>query len=166
MTLIDARRILMAVALAVPLAACGETRGAEKMASGARITMADAIGRAVAQVPGGRAVKAALKQEDGRLLYAVDVALANRTVELHVDATDGHIAKREEESEDHSRAASARVPLASAVETASSAGQPVAAVIEHASGDVLRIEVDVVADGRTRAVEVDASTGRLTELKR
>jgi uncharacterized membrane protein YkoI len=166
MTLIEAGRILVAVALAATLAACGETRGAEKLASGARITLADAIGRAVAQVPGGRAVKAELKQQDGRLLYAVDVARANRTIGLQVDATDGHIARREEDNADRSREAAAPVPLAKAVETASSAGQPVAAEIEQAPGDVLRIEVDVVTDGRTREVEVNAATGVLTELKR
>jgi uncharacterized membrane protein YkoI len=166
MTAMATNRTLALLVLALVPLACGKTRGDDTLAAGTRISLADAIGRATTQVPGGKAVRAELTQAGDRVVYRVHVAHGGRLLELHVDAHDGHIARREEENEDRSREASAPVALAKAVETAAAAGRPVAARIETRSNDVLAIEVDVVSDDKTRGVEVDATTGILAEVKR
>jgi hypothetical protein len=57
---------------------------------------------ALARVRGGRITAAELEEEDGRLIYSFDIAVAGRRgiAEVHVDARSGAIVKTEHEVDD------------------------------------------------------------------
>ena len=56
----------------------------------ARITLAQAV-TAAEQHGGGRATRAELENENGRLVYGVEVTDATTTTDIKVDASDGKI---------------------------------------------------------------------------
>lgn len=131
-----------------------------KLRAPVRLSLVEAIERATAEAPVGVAVEAELEWEHGRWVYSVEIAQGTAVLELELDAADGRIVDREEEDEDRSREAAARVTLAQAVAAAAAArpGQAVSAEILERDGGLV-IEVRILAEGGTRAVQVDASTG-------
>ncbi|HSS71055.1 MAG TPA: PepSY domain-containing protein [Casimicrobiaceae bacterium] len=76
-------------AASVALAHRGE-HGAPVDASKATVTMSQAIATAEQQA-GGKATKAKLENETGKLLYEVKVAGKDKVTEVKVDATDGKV---------------------------------------------------------------------------
>lgn len=71
------------------------------LAGMAGVTLVDAIGSAVKSTP-GKAVSAELEDDDGFLVYAVDIVTAdNRLVEVTVDAGNNMILRTEAEDEEN-----------------------------------------------------------------
>jgi uncharacterized membrane protein YkoI len=65
----------------------------------ARITLAQAVSVAEQHV-GGRASQAELENENGHLVYAVEVSDNTRTMDVKVDATNGTVLSAEADHED------------------------------------------------------------------
>ena len=68
----------------------GEHDGAPVDASKATVTMSQAIATAEQQA-GGKATRAKLENETGKLLYEIKVAGKDKVTEVKVDATDGKV---------------------------------------------------------------------------
>lgn len=66
----------------------------------AKISLAQAV-TAAEQHVGGRASRAELENENGRLVYGVEVADNTKTMDVKVDATDGSIVSAQTDQSDH-----------------------------------------------------------------
>ncbi len=66
----------------------------------ARISLAQAVATAE-QHTGGRASRAELQNENRRLVYGVEVANGTTTMDVKVDATDGHVVSAQTDQADH-----------------------------------------------------------------
>lgn len=129
----------------------------------ARFTLADAIRSALVETGGGAAIDAGLEDEDGRVVYAVDVALNGKTVEISLDAKTGAVIEKKTENDDHSRLAQAfKLPLADLIESAlrSVQGTAVAAELEIEKGRA-ELHLTILSEGRVRWVALDAASGVL-----
>jgi uncharacterized membrane protein YkoI len=80
----------------------GERDGAPIDVSKATVTMSQAIATAEQQA-GGRATKAKLENETGKLLYEIKVAGKDKTTEVKVDAQDGKVLASGTETAAHKR---------------------------------------------------------------
>ena len=70
--------------------------------SSAKITLTQAITAAEQHVQ-GRAIKAELENENGRLVYEVEVVKQNMATDVKVDSTDGRIVSAKAEPQDQDR---------------------------------------------------------------
>jgi len=68
----------------------------------AKISLAQAVTTAEQHV-GGRASRAELENENGRLVYGVEVADNTKTMDVKVDATDGSIVSTQTDEADESK---------------------------------------------------------------
>lgn len=66
----------------------------------ARISLVQAVTTAE-QHAGGRASRAELQNENGRLVYGVEVADNAKTTDVKVDATDGSVVSAQADQNDH-----------------------------------------------------------------
>lgn len=73
--------------------------------SKATVTMSQAIATAEQQA-GGRATRAKLENETGKLLYEVKVAGKDKTIEVKVDAQDGKVLAAGPDPHEHKHSAS------------------------------------------------------------
>jgi uncharacterized membrane protein YkoI len=78
------------VTVASAALAMGEHHRAPVDASKATVTMSQAVATAEQQA-GGKATRAKLENETGKLLYEVKVAGKDKVTEVKVDATDGKV---------------------------------------------------------------------------
>ena len=127
----------------------------------ARFTLADAVRSAILEAGGGTAIDAGLEDEDGKIVYAVDVAREDKTLEIVLDAGTGVVVENKTEGDDHSRLARAfKTPLADLIEGAlrTLPGTAVAAELEIEKGRA-EIHLTLVVEGRVRWVAVDAASG-------
>jgi uncharacterized membrane protein YkoI len=154
-----------ALALLFALSAAGDD--AQNLVGQATIPLEKAIEHGLREASGGAVVKAELEKEDGRVVYSLDVAQGTRILELHIDPKDGSVVGRENENEDQSKLAAAKVTLGQAV-AAALAAQPGQAVSDEYEDDKGKLvaEVKVVANGKVVEVTVDATTGQVTEVER
>ena len=161
-------RVLAVVALAVAVAigvVVARRSGEVALLADAKLSLQEAINKAVAEVPGGVVVKAELEKEDGRVVFSMDVAKGAAIVELHIDPATGAIVAREDEKGDASDLATGKVRLADAVAKALALrpGRATSAEIER-KRDALVAEVEVVGgDGKHAELEVDLASGTVTE---
>src|SRR6266446_9033598 len=82
-----------------------EQRGTPIDFSKAPVTMSQAIATAEQQA-GGRATRAKLENEKGKLLYEVKVAGKDKATEVKVDATDGKVLASGADTHAHKRSGS------------------------------------------------------------
>ena len=92
-------------AASVALAYRGEHDRAPVDASKATVTMSQAIATAEQQA-GGKATRAKLENETGKLLYEIKVAGKDKVTEVKVDATDGKVLASDAETHAHKRGGS------------------------------------------------------------
>jgi hypothetical protein len=85
--------------------AIGEHNRAPVDASKATVTMSQAVATAEQQA-GGKATRAKLENETGKLLYEVKVAAKDKVTEVKVDATDGKILASGPATHEHKRSGS------------------------------------------------------------
>jgi uncharacterized membrane protein YkoI len=80
----------------------GEHDGAPVDVSKATVTMSQAIATAEQQA-GGKATRAKLENETGKLLYEIQVAGKDKSTEVKVDAQDGKVLATGAETHAHKR---------------------------------------------------------------
>ena len=83
----------------------GEHDGAPIDVSKATVTMSQAIATAEQQA-GGKATRAELENETGKLLYEIKVAGKDKVTEVKVDATDGKVVASGADTHAHKRGGS------------------------------------------------------------
>ena len=86
------------------MAASAEQRGTPIDFSKAPVTMSQAIATAEQQA-GGRATRAKLENEKGKLLYEVKVAGKDKATEVQIDAQDGKVLATNAANHDHKHGA-------------------------------------------------------------
>jgi uncharacterized membrane protein YkoI len=130
-------------------------------------TLSAAIAKAVKEAKEGTPVLAELEEEDGKVVYSIEVAQGGKIVEVNLDAKTGELVKKDTENEDKSKVAQAcSVPLSKAIETAVQKvrGQAFHAKAEIAEGKA-QIEVKVLSEGKIQKVLVDGVTGDVLAVK-
>ena len=135
----------------------------EKLLKDAKLGLLEAIEKA--QKEGASVVIHAELEGAKTTVYSVDVAKNDAMVNVVIDAADGSIVEKQDESEDHSAEVKAcRVSLADAVKSAvkKNPGSPVEAEILLRAGKAV-VEVKVVAGGKLVTVQVDGATGAIIE---
>ncbi|ROQ65954.1 putative membrane protein YkoI [Streptomyces sp. 840.1] len=156
-------------ATAVALAGGGPTSGTPGRDS-ARVTVGDAAAAAVRAVP-GTVTEAELDDEDGRLVWELDVYGSERTRhDVTVDPADGKVLADHVDSDDGDRSAPRKtsVTLDDAVRAAlgSVPGTVTSVELEDHDGRTGRAvhwEVDVRGkDGAKHELDVDAKTAKVT----
>ena len=100
--------ILLVIATATMAASAApgnnEQRGTPIDFSKAPVTMSQAIATAEQQA-GGRATRAKLENENGKLLYEVKVAGKDKATEVQIDAQDGKVLATNAAHHDHKQGA-------------------------------------------------------------
>ncbi|MFF5335090.1 PepSY domain-containing protein [Streptomyces sp. NPDC013181] len=132
----------------------GDGRG-EARSAAARVAVGDAVAAAVKAVP-GTVTEAELDDEDGRVVWELDVYGSDRSWhDVTVDADSGKVLDRRADRDDDEEAR--RAPRATAV----SLEEAVAAALKSAPGAVTSVELDD-EDGadRARSWEVDVRSGK------
>jgi hypothetical protein len=120
---------------------------------GVRLTLADALERARVLQPGGIPISAALDEEDGKVVFGVDVWAQGRIRELDIDARTGDLIDSDWEDEERAPSIDALAltgAVARALESAPG-GRAVSAEFEKG-----RIEVKILADGVVRETKLEA----------
>ena len=99
---------LIAFATGMTAASVALARGEHDLAPGdvskATVTMSQAVATAEQQA-GGKATRAKLENETGKLLYEVKVASKDKVTEVKVDATDGKVLASGADTHAHKRGA-------------------------------------------------------------
>lgn len=136
-----------------------------KLLKGAKISLSDAVDKALAEVKDGVVVQAEIEEENGGVRWSLDVAQGDHIFEVGLDVEDGSIVEKANEQEDQSKvAAAAKVTLAEAVAIArkESPGRAVEARLVM-DGDRPQAQVTLFAKGNTTLVAIDAVTGKPVE---
>jgi uncharacterized membrane protein YkoI len=166
------RALFVLVAATLLMASLGSPvpgQGKEaRMASEARITMAQARQSAIARVP-GNIEEGRLEREKGKLWYEFEIHKSGSGAEtvIHIDAITGDVG----EVEDEARSGSARenemfgrakISWDDAERSALSrvAGTVVVAKMERERGKLL-YEFEIISGGKEEMVHVDAVTGEI-----
>ncbi|MFF2959758.1 PepSY domain-containing protein [Streptomyces sp. NPDC057963] len=151
-----------------------DTRSSAASGGTARVTVGDAVAAAVGAVP-GTVTEAELDDEDGRLVWELDVHGSDKVRhDVTVDAGNGAVLGRHTSDDDHhgrDRHAprSPAVPLDAAVDAALRATPGTVTSVEldddhdGRGGGAPHWDVDVRGkDGKRHELDVDASTGKVT----
>lgn len=152
--------LVLVVSIAAPGFAKPDIDWADRLKK-CTLTLAEAVLKGLAQTEQGAGFHVELEQDGERLVFSVDIADKHQTINVVIDAVSGKSLETTPENEDHAaEVAAAKVPLASAIETALKAvpGQAVEAELELRSGKPVA-EVRIFADGRIARVLVDCETG-------
>ena len=139
----------------------------ERLLKGAKITLVEAVRKALQEAGDGGAVEASLEDEDGKVLFSIDVSRGGRTLEIDIDPVSGEVRAKKPEDKDSSRVLKASgITLLQAVETALQKvpGLAVAALLEVEKGKV-EAEVKVFSEGRVSKVEIDGRTGEVLRVE-
>jgi uncharacterized membrane protein YkoI len=154
---------LVAIALAIALPATSQSEQDKewsKRVAETAFPLVEAIKKGLQEAREGFVFKAELELDKGRLVYSIDVAQGNKTLNVVLDAKDGKLVEREQDSEDHSGEVGAcKVTLVSAIEAAlrKSPGKAIEATL--AMRDHKPVIEIVVFDGKSTTVPVDGLTG-------
>ena len=179
---------LLGVALLISLAtvsvakekknAANERDNAKHGLDMAKISLVDAIQPALRKVPGGKAVQADLKNENGQPGFEIEIVdTKGKHLELNVDAMNGMVGQAVEEkttsetnADDESAedtAAKAKVTLVRAIETAQKrvpGGKPFAACSQMENGNVV-FSINFLVGNKIMNAQVDCQKGDVIEVK-
>jgi uncharacterized membrane protein YkoI len=125
------------------------------------ITLSEAIQKAAAIAKDGTVVGAELEEEDGKVIYSVEVAQGTKIFEVNLDAKTGDKVNTETENEDKSAVVQAlKISVTQAIEAAlqKKPGLAFNAEAEVEDGKP-EVEVKILSDGKIFKVEVDGTTG-------
>lgn len=138
-----------------------------RLLDGTRLTLSAAIARAAAAGP-GVPVYAELEDEDGRVVYSIGLAVADKVREILIDAKTGDVVGREDEDGDLSRSAAALpMPLQGLLDKVleSAAGRAVEAEVELKGGRLL-LEVKVFGPDGLVEIKADETGAILTSREK
>jgi uncharacterized membrane protein YkoI len=127
----------------------------------AGISLSEAVQKAIAIAGEGTVVGAELEDEDGKVIFSVEVARGDKILEVNLDAKTGEKVNVETEKEDKSAVAKAlKIGVAQAIETAlqKKPGLAFAAEAEVEDGKP-EVEVQILSEGKVWKVEVDGTSG-------
>lgn len=133
----------------------------------ARVTLVEALELAAEGSKAALPYHADLETESGRVIFAVDLVVGGRTLEVKIDARDGKILKRKnEDDEDEPCVEPSSIPLARAVTLALEEvpGRAVEAEFKRVLGQV-RVDVTIVQDGQVKRVRLDGRTGEVENIR-
>jgi uncharacterized membrane protein YkoI len=134
-----------------------------KLAEEAKVPIADAIDKGLAEARSGACFHAELERDKGIAAWSIDIAQGRKTCNVVLDAKDGKVVETEVEAEDHSKSVDAcKVTLKAAVEAAlkGTPGTPVEAQLALRDGKPV-ITVKVLAEGKVNVVKIDGATGEV-----
>jgi uncharacterized membrane protein YkoI len=161
------------------LAACGGTApnkaGAdpdyEKLFRAATLSLSDAIDKALAvsEAKDCVVVNAEIEEENGKIIYSMELAKANKILEINFDVTNGSMLPLENEEHDKSaQAKAAKITVKQAIATATKkpGTQPIEASLKMVEGrPVCEVKV-FTAKKAVKTVQVDAITGEVLKAKK
>jgi uncharacterized membrane protein YkoI len=135
---------------------------AGNLAAEAKLPIADAIDKGLAEAGSGVCFHAELERDKGVACWSIDVAQTKRTCNVVLDARDGTVVEKETEAEDHTTTVGlSKVSLKSAIEAAGKlvGGTVLEARILTVDDRWAAIHVKVLARGGLVFVDVNAETG-------
>ncbi len=158
-------RVMMVGVAAATIAFAQDAPKWEKMLKSAKVDMSAAVEKARKEA-GGTVIHAEL-EGDKRVVYSIDVAKGDKSVNVLIDAADGSVVESQEEDEDHSDAVRAcKIAIDAAVATALKKSPGAAVECEViVRGDKGVIEVKIMNEGKLSTVRVDAATGELVKAQ-
>ena len=132
-----ARFAVLVLALSVPLplrlaAQSAVDKALAQQAAGASFTLAEAIQKGLGAAGQGQPYRAEMEVDKGTLVYSIDLAHGDKTINVVLDAKDGKVIENATEDEDESALVKAcKVSLATAIEAAvkQGGGQPIDAAM-------------------------------------
>lgn len=157
----------MCVGAVVGLALLVGSGKREALVKEAKITLAEALEKAGAEVKDGTPVSCELTSRRGAVQYAAVFARGSAGVSVSLDPKTGAVLGKADVRKDFSKAvAAAKVGLAKAIEIAAKRvpGKATDVELEFEDGKAV-LEVEVFADGKVFEVEIDAETGQVLEVE-
>jgi len=139
----------------------------ERLLKEAKITLPEAVGIALPEIPEGSAVAARLREEKSRLLYVVDVAQGDAATRLSIDAKTRELVSKAPLKKNYAALVGAsRISMAKALElaTAKMAGKATRVEFELKKGKAVA-EVLVFLNGKLYEVKLDAVTGSVLKVE-
>lgn len=121
--------------------------------------LSEAIAKATPLAKEGTVVSAELKQKDGKVVYSIEFAQGDKTLEIKIDAKSGELTEKEIEDKNQSVAVKAlKTTLLQAIENALKQvpGQAFDAEAEMVD-EKLEIKVKILSEGKEHKVRLDPS---------
>jgi len=156
-------RAMILLSAAAGMAAAQDAATWEKKLKAAKVSLAEAIEKAQAEVKDGVVFHAELEGDSDKPVYSIDISVGDKSFNLHIDAIEGRTVLKEEEAEDHSPEVKAsKATLADALKAAlKKAGGQAVEIELLLRGDKAVYEVKIVAEGKMVDVNVDGVTGKV-----
>ncbi len=149
----------LVVSLGALPAAAQDDAGWAALVAEAKLSLAEAVDKGLAESGGGVPFHVELEGGKGGAVYSVDIAQDAKVCNVVIDAKEGKVVAKEVEDEDHSKAVAAcKVTLKAAIETAL-LGTPGTAVEAQLvmKGNSPVITVKVLAQGKLNTVRIDGA---------
>jgi uncharacterized membrane protein YkoI len=150
------------------LMACLSTRNSpERLLKEAKISLPEAVEKALPEIKDGNAVSARLREEKSRILYIVNIAQGETTVRMSIDAKTQEVVEKTTLKKNYTKLiGGSKITLAKAVSVAT----------EKVAGKATRVsfglkknkpvaEVIVFKDGKLFEVKLDAVTGSVIKVE-
>lgn len=157
-----------ALSLAGLLLACLSTRNSpERLLKEAKVSLPEAVEKALPEIKDGAAIAARLREEKGRVLYIVDIAQGEKTVRMSIDAKTQDVVEKTTLTKNRSTLIGAsKITLARAVAAATEkvAGKASRVSFEMKKGRPIA-EVLVFKDGTLFEVKLDGVTGSVLKVE-
>jgi len=157
-----------ALTLVGMILACLSTRTSpDRLLKEAKVTLPEALVTALPEVKDGTPVWAKLREENGRILYVLNVARGESAVRMSVDARTKEIVSNVPLKKSYAKLLGAsKLSMAKAVEIALAkvAGKATGVEFELKKGKAVA-EVKVFLDGKLYEVKLDAVTGSVIKVE-
>jgi uncharacterized membrane protein YkoI len=144
------------------LAAAALAQDWGQLAGEAKLSLAEAIDKGLAEARSGICFHAELERDKGVAAWSIDIAQGTKTCNVVLDAREGKVVEKDVEDEDHSKSVGlCKVELKAAVASALklAPGTAVEARLLTVNNSKATIAVKVLVDDRVTLVHVDGATG-------
>jgi len=153
--------------LAAALLTATDDQELERLLKRAAYPLGEAVKKAQDIAKTGVVLSAELEDEDGKVVYSVEVAQGPKTLEIVLDAKTGELVEKTIEDDDQEELAKAcKITLSRAIEIALEKvpGKVYAAEAEVEDEKTI-LEVKIVGDGRIQKVKIDPATGAILKVR-
>lgn len=155
-------RFAIVAVTAVGLCAAQDASDPEKLLSGAKMTLGEALEKALKEAKSGTAVKAVLEEDENGIVFSFDIAQGKNVLAINLDAKTAKVVGSDlEEGNDQSALAGGKITLAQAIETALKGGGKAVEAFMKPDGERLLAVVEVFDGKKSQQVVVDAKTGKV-----
>jgi uncharacterized membrane protein YkoI len=138
----------------------------DRLLKEAKISLPEAVEKALPEVKDGSPVFARLREENSRILYVVNVAQGEGAVRMSIDAKTQEVVSKTPLKKSYAKLiAASKVSMAKAVEIATGkvAGKATRVGFELKKGKAVA-EVLIFHDGKLSEVKIDAVTGSVIKV--